>query len=151
MENRAGVGGGAGRVFLQTVEIFCVECGDQMNFKTTEAEMFNVTISLNIEANGIEIGQGLTLLIFFPVIRIAPEKNVGAGSVVRDIEGAEDGHLLLGRMSGENGDLIEEAFESRYRSKKGDNDRVRGRRLDDDLALAGAEGVAGGRVELRIH
>src|SRR5437667_330231 len=65
--------------------------------------------------------------------------------------GAEDGCLLLGRMGGENGDLIKEAFESCHRSGKGDDHRVRRRCLDDDLAIAGAERVASGRVQLRIH
>src|SRR6266851_2987378 len=118
---------------------------------TAEAEKLDVAIALNIEANGIEIGQGLSFLVFFPVVRVPPEKDVGAGSVIRDIEGAEHGHLLLGRMRGENGDLIEEAFESRDRSGKGDDYIVSRRRLDDDLAIAGAERIAGGGVELRIH
>ena len=70
---------------------------------------------------------------------------------MRDIEGAKDGHLLLGRMSGENRDLIEEAFESRHRSGKSDNDGVCGRRSDRNLTFAGAERVSRRRVQLRIH
>jgi len=54
-------------------------------------------------------------------------------------------------MGGENRHLIEEALKPRYRSGKGDNDGVRGRCLDDNLAFARAERVARGRVHLRIH
>src|SRR6266403_1078495 len=122
-----------------------------MNFAATEAEDFDVVIVLDVEANGIEIGQGLTFLIFFPVIRIAAEKDIGAGVVIGDIEGAEDGHFFFGRVGGENGDLVEEAFESRYWGGESDSDCVCSRSLDADLAITGAERVAGGGVELRIH
>ena len=122
-----------------------------MNFTAAEAQQLNVAVALKIEANRIEIGQRLSFLIFLPVVRVPSQQDVGAGRVVRDIEGAEDGCLLLGRMGGENGDLIKEAFESCHRSGKGDDHRVRRRCLDDDLAIAGAERVAGGRVQLRIH
>src|SRR5882672_10441800 len=82
-----------------------------MNFAATEAEDFDVVIVLDVEANGIEIGQGLTFLIFFPVIRIAAEKDIGAGAVIGDIEGAEDGHFFFGRVGGENGARAKRASE----------------------------------------
>src|SRR5437016_12141752 len=107
-----------------------------MNFTAAKAQQFNIAIALNIESNGIEIGQRLSFRVCFPVVRVSPEKDGGAGSVVRDIERAEDGHLLFGRMRGENRDLIEEAFETSHRSREGDNDCVGGRRLDNNLAFA---------------
>src|SRR5207302_1746070 len=94
----------------------------------------DVAIALNIESNGIEIGQRFTILVFFPIISVSPEKDGGAGRVLRDIKGPENGHLLFGGMSGENRDLIEEAFETSHRSREGDNDCVGGRRLDNNLA-----------------
>src|SRR6266478_2631713 len=90
-----------------------------MNFTPAEAQQFDVAIALNVEANGIEIRQRLSFFVFFPVIRISPQKDRGAGGVIRDIEGAEDGHLLLGRMRGEFCDMIKEAFESYPRSLHG--------------------------------
>ena len=122
-----------------------------MNFTAAKAQQFNIAIALNIESNGIEIGQRLSFLVFFPVVRVSPEKDGGAGSVVRDIERAEDGHLLFGRMRGENRDLIEEALKPRHGSRKSNNDGIRGRRLNGDLAFAGPERVARGRVQLRVH
>jgi len=110
---------GSGRFFLKTVEKIGIESIDKMNFAATEAKNFDVVIALNIEANGIEVRQRLAFLIFLPVIRIAPEKYVGAGAVVGHKEGAEDGHFLLGRVRGENGNLVEEARESRDRSREG--------------------------------
>jgi len=53
-----------------------------MDFAATEAKNFDVVIALNVEANGIEVKAAACLLIFPPVIRIAPEKDVGAGAVV---------------------------------------------------------------------
>src|SRR5947207_6033251 len=122
-----------------------------MNFTAAKTQQFNVAIALNIESNGIEIGQRFSILVFFPIISVSPEKDGGAGRVLRDIKGPENGHLLFGGMSGENRDLIEEAFETSHRSREGDNDGVRGRCLDDNLAFARAERVARGRVHLRIH
>ena len=124
IETRACIMSCGWRFLLQAVEVFGVESVDQMNFTAAEAEEFDVAIALNIKANGIEIRQRLSFLVFFPVIRIAPEKHVGTGAVIRNIEGAEDGHFLLRRMCGKNGDLIEEAFESRHRNRKGDDHRV---------------------------
>src|SRR5260370_15072509 len=143
--------GGGWRFFLQAVEIFGVQRVDQMKFTAAKAEKLDVAIALNVEENGIEIGERSAVRIFFPVMRVTPEEDIGARSVVRDKEGAEDGHLFFGRMSGENGDLIEEAFESRDWSGKGDDNRIRGRSLDDDLTFSRAEGIPGGRVQLRIH
>src|SRR5438445_642181 len=55
---------------------------------------------------------------------IAAEADVGTGAEIRNIEGDEDGHFLLRRMCGKNGDLIEEAVEPRHRNRKGDDHRV---------------------------
>ena len=107
--------------FLQAVEVFRVQSVDQVNFAATEAQQLDVTIALNVEPNGIEIRQRLSLLVFFPIVRVPPQKDVGARSVIRDIERAEDGHFLLRRMCGENRDLIEEALESRHRSREGND------------------------------
>ncbi len=54
-------------------------------------------------------------------------------------------------MRGENGNLVEEACESRDRSRKSDDDSVGGRRLHNNLTFAGTERVTGGRVKLGIH
>jgi hypothetical protein len=96
-----------------------------MAFAAAEAKDFNVVIALNVEANGIEIGQGFSFLIFFPVVGVAAEQDVGARGIVRDVEGAEDGHFFLGRMSGEDGDLIEETLEAGDGCGKGDDGDVR--------------------------
>src|SRR5713101_134532 len=115
---------GSGRFFLKTVEKIGIESIDEMDFAATEAKNFDVVIALNVEANGIEVRQRLAFVIFLPVIRIAPEKDVGAGAVVGHIEGAEDSHFLLGRVRGENGNLVEEARESRDRSREGNHDGI---------------------------
>src|SRR5260370_29190737 len=124
VEGGAGVMGGSGRFFLKAVEEIGVERIDEMDFAGTEAKNFDVVIALNVEANGIEVRQRLAFLIFLPVIRIAPEKDVGAGAVVGYIERAKDGHFLLGRVRGENGNLVEEARESRDRSREGNHDGI---------------------------
>ena len=100
-----------------------------MNFAAAEAKHFDVAIALNVEANGIEIRQRLSFLVFFPVVRVAAEQHVRARVVIRDVKGTEDGHFFFGRMRGENSDLIKEAFESRYWRGKGDDDGVGGRGL----------------------
>src|SRR5882724_7744170 len=125
IEARASIVSDPRRFFLQTVEVFGVKSVDQMNFATTEAKQFDVAIPLNIETNGIKIGERLSRLVFFPVIRIPAEKHVGARAVVRNVEGAKNGHLLLRRMRGENGHLIKEALESRYWRGKRDDDTFR--------------------------
>src|SRR5216684_1463993 len=125
VEAGAGVVCGGRRFFLEAVEEIGIERIDEMDFAAAEAKNFDVMIALNVQANGIKIREGLALLILFPVIRIAPEKDVGSGSVVGNIERAEDGHFLLLRMSGENRNLVEEAIESRYGGRKGHNRHVR--------------------------
>src|SRR5437773_167925 len=105
-----------------------------MNFTAAKAQQFNVVIALNIESNGIKIRQRFSILVLFPIISVSPEKDGRAGSVVGHIERAEDGHFFFGRMGGENRDLIEEAFKPRDRSGEGDNNGIRGRRLNGDLA-----------------
>src|SRR5207244_5670431 len=139
IEHQTGIMSSRWRFLLQAVEVFSVQSVDQMNFTATKAQQFNVAIALNVEANGIQIGQRISILVFFPIIRVASQKDGGAGRVVGDIKGTENGHLLLGRMGGENRDLIEEAFETSHRSREGDNDCVGGRHLHNNLALAGAE------------
>src|SRR5216684_3879606 len=114
IEARASVVSNCGRFFLQSIEVFSVKSIDQMNFTTTEAEQFNVAIPLNIEPNGIKIGERLSLFVFFPVIRIPAEKHVGARAVIGDVEGSKNGHLFLRRTRGENRHLIKKALESRY-------------------------------------
>src|SRR5260370_9779167 len=109
VEAGAGVMGGSGRFFLKAVEEIGVESIDEMDFAATEGKNFDVVIALNVEANGIEVRQRLAFLIFLPVIRIAPEKDVGAGAVVGYIERAKDGHFLLGRVRGENRDLVKKS------------------------------------------
>src|SRR5258708_38621913 len=138
VEAGAGVMGGSGRFFLKAVEEIGVESIDEMDFAATEAKNFDVVIALNVEANGIEIRKRLAFLIFFPVIRIAPEKDVGAGAVVGYIERAKDGHFLFRRGRGENRDLVKEACESRHRGRESNNHQVRWKRLDGDLAVTGA-------------
>src|SRR5260370_12858627 len=146
-----GVMSGGRRFFLKRVEKVGIEGIDEMDFATTEAKNFDVVIALNVQANGIEVRQRLAILIFFPVIRSGPEKDVGAGAVVGHVEGAEDGHFLLGRVRGQNGNLVEEARESRDRSRKSNDHRVGRGCLDDNLAVTRAKRVAGGRVKLGIH
>src|SRR5207249_3921001 len=124
IEARASIVSDRGCFFLQAVEVFGVKSVDQMNFAATEAKQFNVAIPLNIEPNRIEIGQRLSLFVLFPVIRIPAEKHMGAGAVIRDVEGSQNGHLLLRRMRGENGDLIKKALESRYWRGKSDDHSV---------------------------
>src|SRR5216683_860224 len=109
------------RFFLKTVEKVGIEGIDEMDFAATEAKNFDVVIALNVETNGIEVRQRLAFLIFLPVIRIAPEKDVGAGAVVGYIERAKDGHFLFRRVRGENRDLVKEACESRHRGRKSNN------------------------------
>src|SRR5258708_38698092 len=147
----AGVVRGSRRFLLEAVEEISVESIDEMDFAAAEAKNFDVVIALNVQANGIEVRQRLAILIFFPVIRIAPEKDVGAGAVVGHIEGAEDGHFLLGRVRGQNGNLVEEARESRDRSRKSNDHRVGRGCLDDNLAVTRAKRITGGRVKLGIH
>src|SRR5437773_11331754 len=75
IEARACIVGYCRCFFLQPVEVFGVQDVDQMNFTTAKAQQFNVAIALNIESNGIEIGQRLSFLVFFPVVRVSPEKD----------------------------------------------------------------------------
>src|SRR5260370_34200020 len=121
IEARAGIMSYRRRFFLQTVEVFGIQYVDQVNLTTAEAQQLDITISLNIEANGIKIWKRFSILVFFPVIHVSPQQDKGARSVVRDIKGAEDGHLLFGRVRGENRDLIEEALESCHRGGGSDN------------------------------
>src|SRR6266568_6376429 len=125
IEARAGIMSYRRRFFLQTAEVFGIQYVDQVNLTTAEAQQLDITISLNIEANGIKIWKRLSILVFFPVIRVSPQEDGGTGRVVRGVKWAENGHLLLRRMRGENRDLIEEAFESRHRGRESNDHSVR--------------------------
>src|SRR5258708_25372667 len=114
---------------------------DEMDVGGGEAKDFDVVIALDVEPNGIEIRQGLAFFIFFPIVGVAAEKDIGAGRVIGDVEGAEDGHFFFGRMRGENGDLVEEAFEARYWGGERERYWVGRSRLHADFAI-----TAGRRV-----
>ncbi len=124
IEAGASVVRGSGRFLLETVKEISIESIDEMDFAAAEAENFDVMIELNVEADGIEVRQRLAFLIFFPVIRIAPKKDVGARAVVGHIERAEDGHFFFRRVCGENSNLVEETCESRNRSREGSDYRI---------------------------
>src|SRR5713226_4352950 len=113
-----------------------------MNLTAAEPQQFNVAVPLNIEPNRIKIGQRLSFLVFFPVIRIPAEKHVRAGAVIRHVEGSEYGHLFFLRMRGENSDLIKETLEACYWRGEGDDHSVRCRDFYPDLHFPGAERVA---------
>src|SRR5260370_9016357 len=118
VEAGAGVMGGSGRFFLKAVEEIGVESIDEMDFAATEAKNFDVVIALSVTAKAIEVRQRLAFLIFLPVIRIAPGKDVGAGAVVGYIERAKDGHFLFPRVPPANRDHLTDAHRAPPTARK---------------------------------
>ena len=59
----------------QAVEVIAVDDVDQVEFAALEAQHLNVAIRLNVEPDGIEIGQAASLGIFFPVVGIAAQQH----------------------------------------------------------------------------
>src|SRR5690348_8342060 len=87
----------------------------------------------------------------FPVIRIAAEKQIRTGFVLRNHVWSENSHLLLRRLCRHDGHLIEEAIKSCDWRRKGDADAVLANDLRLDLAVARAKRVAGRRMQSWIH
>src|SRR5260370_5921670 len=71
----AGVVRGSRRFLLEAGEEISVQSIDEMDFAAAEAKNLDVVIAVNVQANGIEIREMLSLLIFFPVLRNTPEKD----------------------------------------------------------------------------
>src|SRR5580658_10840403 len=55
----------------QAVEVVAVENVNQVKLTAFEAQHLDVAIRLNVEMDGVEIGQAASLGIFFPVVGIA--------------------------------------------------------------------------------
>ena len=59
----------------QAVEVIAVDDVDQVKLAAFEAQHFDIAIGLNVEPDGIEIGQAVSLGIFFPVVGVAAQKH----------------------------------------------------------------------------
>ena len=131
------------RCCRELVEIFAVERVDEVDLVTLEPQHFHVTIGLNVEADGIEVGQFVTLVIRFPIIRIPLEQDCRSWLVVGHHEGPEHRHLLLRRMRRQNRHLIELSIKPGNGSGEGDGDLRRRDHLYFHISRAGAERVPG--------
>jgi len=54
-----------GRGRAQAIEVFGIETVDEVELSAFEAEQFDVAIGLNVEVDGIEVGQAASWESFF--------------------------------------------------------------------------------------
>src|SRR5713101_1469695 len=96
----------------EAVEIIAVEDIDQVKLAALEAQHLDVAIRLNVEPDGIQIWQAVSLGILFPVVGIAAQEHARSRLVFRNQKWAEHGRFFFARMRGHDRDLIEESLES---------------------------------------
>ena|ERR1017187_328018 len=151
IERRSGIMRELGRTGGQTVEVIAVDGVNQVKFSSLEAQHLDIAIRLNVEPDGIEIRQAVSLGIFFPVVGVAAQKHARSRFVLRNHEWTEHGHFLLGRMRGHDRNLIEKALDSSKRCGKSDGDPVRRNDSGADRAASGPERVSRRGVQRGIH
>ncbi len=139
------------RLRRQPVEVLAVQPVDEVDLAAAEAHHLDIAVGLDAQAHGIEIGQLASRRIAPPVVGIALQQHVGIGLVVGHVERPQGRALLVGRARGDDRHLVEELVHARHRRGKSDGD-ARGRiHVRAHGAGAGTEGVAGGRVQRRVH
>ncbi len=112
IERGSGIVREARRTGGKAVEIIAVEDVNQVKLAALEAQHLDVAIRLNVEADGIEIRQAVSLRIFFPVVRVAAEEHARSRLVFRDQKWAEHGRFFPRRMRGHDRNLIKKALKS---------------------------------------
>jgi hypothetical protein len=62
-------------LFAQTLERFRFHPVHKIDFIAAESDQFRVAITLNLEPDRLRIRQPPSVLVGFPVIRVAPEQD----------------------------------------------------------------------------
>ncbi len=152
VEGRTQVAHRRGKVGRQLVEILAVHRIDDLDLAAPEAQDFGVAVLLDVEPDGIEIGQLSSRVIFLPIVRVACQQNGGPRPVVGDHERSQHRLLFVRRARRHDGDRIEQSLESGHYRRKCDGDGVVAFDLGFHFArAAGAEGITQRRMEFGIH
>ena len=84
-----------GALRCQFVVVLRVQRVDEIDLSSHQAKQLDIAILLDVETDGIDVGQLTAGRVVLPVIRIALQKQVGAGFVLRKIVGSEHRRLFL--------------------------------------------------------
>ena len=150
-ERRAGVVDQRRRLLGEAAEHLRIDAVDQVELAAREPHQLDLAVLLDVQADGVEVRQAAAGGIRLPVVRIALQKNLRSRRVAAPRRTAPTLPFLLRGARRENGYLVEQTLEPGHRRWKHDSDLILGRNHRFHIARGGAERVASGRMQRRVH